>query len=211
MRYKTVHWFGLVMLLAFLASMAAADSDPHAAHRRAAMEADYRVTRHDYALPGVTLTDQTGRTVQLPDVLDQVERTVISFIFTSCAGICPMITANMTRAVPSLDRIDDDYQVLLITVDPQYDTPERLAEYGRRFGAGDRIRFLTGTGDAVFDVLRSLDVLYEGSNKMNHQPVTLMVSHQAPDWVRIDGLIGSEVLVEQYRSFFGQTLAAHHE
>lgn len=212
MRLHSRHFLALLaaVLAATLSNPLHADGDdPHAAHRRMAMEADFLVTRHDYSLPELSLVDQHGTRVRLPALLDGAENTVISFIFTSCAGICPMITANMTLALPAMDRIDDDYQVLLISVDPQYDTPERLAEYGRRFHTGDRIRFLTGSSDDVFEVLRSMNVLYEGSNKMNHQPVTLMTSRTADDWMRIDGLIASDVLTDQYRQFVGSQVAHH--
>ena len=160
---------------------------------------NFVVTEQTYALPEVGLVDRAGQSVDFARIAAQAERTVISFIFTSCAGICPMITANMTRAVPELDAFADDYQILLISVDPEFDTPKRLDEYAQRFNAGERIRFLTGTSDNVFRVLRSLEAHYEGSNKMNHQPVTLISRDEPGRWTRIDGLIGSDVLVEQYR------------
>lgn len=162
-------------------------------------EDNYVVTEKSYTLPEVTLVDSAGESVLFSQVGRDADRTVISFIFTSCAGICPMITANMARAVPDLNALGDDYQILLISVDPEYDTPERLREYARRFKTDARIRFLTGDRENVFRVLRSLEALYEGSNKMNHQPVTLISRSNADDWLRIDGLIGSEVLVDQYR------------
>lgn len=162
-------------------------------------EDNFIVTEKSYALPEVTLIDSAGEPVLFSQISGDAERTVISFIFTSCAGICPMITANMARAVPDLNALGDDYQILLISVDPEYDTPERLREYARRFNTGARIRFLTGDRDDVFKVLRSLEALYEGSNKMNHQPVTLISKNDSDDWLRIDGLIGTRVLVEEYR------------
>ncbi len=169
-------------------------------------ERNFMVTEKVYALPEVTLIDSAGEPVMFSEVTRDAERTVISFIFTSCAGICPMITANMTRSVPQLDKMGDDYQILLISVDPEYDTPARLADYADRFKAGTKIRFLTGDRENVFRVLRSLEALYEGSNKMNHQPVTLISSVKPGAWMRIDGLIGSEVLIEQYRKLVdGQT------
>lgn len=162
-------------------------------------ERNFVVTETVYTLPDVTLVDSAGHPVRFSEITGDAERTVISFIFTSCAGICPMITANMARAVPELDQIGGDYQILLISVDPEYDTPARLAEYADRFRTGPRIRLLTGDRGDVFRVLRSLEALYEGSNKMNHQPVTLISSSEPGGWTRIDGLIGSEVLIEQYR------------
>jgi len=181
----------VLMVSLFLGAASSAIADPG--------ERNFLVTEEVYVLPDVTLVDSAGDPVRFSDITDETERTVISFIFTSCAGICPMITANMARAVPALDQIGNDYQILLISVDPEYDTPARLAEYADRFGTGPRIRLLTGDRGDVFKVLRSLEALYEGSNKMNHQPVTLISSHEPGGWTRIDGLIGSEVLIEQYR------------
>lgn len=160
---------------------------------------NFVVTEQSYVLPDVVLIDSAGNRVDFPAITSDAERTVISFIFTSCAGICPMITANMARAIPALDAFGDDYQILLISVDPEHDTPARLSEYARRFDTDAKIRFLTGDRDDVFHVLRSLEAVYEGSNKMNHQPVTLISQSRPGGWIRIDGLIGSDVLIDQYR------------
>jgi len=184
-------------LAAVLALVVLAGAAVHA--QAGQKERNFLVTDQSYALPEVGLVDSAGQSVDFARIATQAERTVISFIFTSCAGICPMITANMTRAVPELDALGDDYQILLISVDPEFDTPKRLDEYAKRFDAGEQIRFLTGTSDNVFKVLRSLEALYEGSNKMNHQPVTLISRDEPGRWTRIDGLIGSDVLIEQYR------------
>jgi len=197
--FRSISLLVAMAMLIGLGSLAAADEDPHAAHRKQALEANYRVTSQALELPKVTLVDAFGQSVELARLIGDRHNTLVSFIFTSCAGICPMITANMARAVPALNAIDADYQIVLITVDPEYDTPARLAEYGNRFRTGSEIRFLTGASDDVFEVLRTLDVLYEGSNKMNHQPVTLMAARGDREWRRIDGLIGSEVVAEQYR------------
>ena len=162
-------------------------------------ERNFVVTEKVYPLPDVTLVDSAGEPVRFSEITGDAKRTIVSFIFTSCAGICPMITSNMARAVPKLDEMDDDYQILLISVDPEFDTPARLTAYAERFKTGPKIRFLTGDGDKVFRVVRSFEALYEGSNKMNHQPVTLISRGRPGRWTRIDGLIGSEVLVQQYR------------
>jgi len=163
------------------------------------MRKNFVVSERNYALPAIELHDQNGAVVDVASLRDSGQRTIISFIFTSCAGICPMITANVNRSVPELERIEHDFRIVLITVDPEHDTPERLAAYAERFRTDPKIRFLTGSREQVFGLLRDLEALYEGSNKMNHQPVTLISSGSAQAWRRIDGLIGSDTLVEQYR------------
>ncbi len=170
---------------------------------------NFLVSDREYHLPDLELLDQTGQTVNIAALVEREPRTIISFIFTSCPGICPMITANMARSVPSLQEVGEDFQILLISVDPEHDTPPRLAKYAERFRTGREIRFLTGTNDTIFQVMRSLDALYEGSNRMNHQPITLISSGQPDIWRRIDGLIGSETLIEQYRKLINNSVAAN--
>lgn len=160
---------------------------------------DFVVSEQDYPLPAVELRDQDDRPIDFAALRRTQDRTIISFIFTSCAGICPMITSNMVRSVPQLDQIDDNYRIVLISVDPEHDTPSRLRAYAERFDAGPKIRFLTGSSEQVFQVLRQLDAVYEGANKMNHQPVTLISRGAGQGWRRIDGLIGADTVVQQYR------------
>ena len=89
-----------------------------------------------------TLTERDGRTVHASDLLGKVW--VASFIFTRCAGPCPVVSATMKRL--QKDFADDpDVRLVTFTVDPEYDTPEVLREYARRYHADpDRWLFLTG-------------------------------------------------------------------
>jgi len=162
---------------------------------------DYRTVDQSYVIPDVELTDAKGRSVNLPELINDEENTIVSFIFTSCPGICPMITSNMVRAQPALDEIHPDYKIILVSLDPQYDTPERLDAYSKRFKTGDKVHFLTGAREDVFKVLQGFDAMYEGSNKMNHQPTTLIRRPDIAEWRRVEGLIGSETLIDQYELF----------
>lgn len=59
---------------------------------------------------------------------------VADFVFTTCRGICPGMTAKM-RALQ--DQLRDEPRIRLVsfTVDPDHDTPEVLARYGQEHGA----------------------------------------------------------------------------
>ena len=65
---------------------------------------------------------------------------IADFIYTSCPGPCPVLTANMARlqrALPARVRL------VSFTVDPERDTARVLADYGNRFGADpSRWRFV---------------------------------------------------------------------
>ncbi len=57
---------------------------------------------------------------------------IADFIYTTCSGPCPMISANMARLQRDLPPA---VQLVSFTVDPKRDTPAVLESYGRRLGA----------------------------------------------------------------------------
>ena len=58
---------------------------------------------------------------------------VVSFIFTTCPDVCPVITSNLVSAKQQLDGVN--HQFISITVDPAKDSPHKLREYMDSFGA----------------------------------------------------------------------------
>ncbi len=100
-------------------------------------------------VPAFTLTDERGR-VFTEDAL-RGHPTIVDFVFTRCDTICPAVSERMARMQDKLlDRRAEAVKLMSVTVDPAYDTPEKLAEYAARFGArGDKWRFVTGPVDRV--------------------------------------------------------------
>ncbi len=87
-------------------------------------------------LPEFQLVDQSSRLFSKKDLKGKVWG--VNFIFTSCAGTCPLLTERMkkvqqdlkTRAQPEeLQHIG----ILSFSVDPERDTPEVLADYAKRY------------------------------------------------------------------------------
>ncbi len=70
---------------------------------------------------------------------------VASFVFTSCPAACPRLMAKMGEVQHRTRNASEAVQLVTFTVDPENDTPEKLAAYGRRFKANPvRWTFLTG-------------------------------------------------------------------
>ena len=95
-----------------------------------------------YPISEFLLTDSTGTPFGLENLQDTMW--VANFMFTSCPSICPTLSANMATLQ---NRFADTsgIQFVSVTVDPETDTPEVLAEYATRFGADPtRWHFLTG-------------------------------------------------------------------
>jgi protein SCO1 len=100
------------------------------------------------------LVDQTGKTVRDEDFDGKWQ--LVFFGFTSCPDICPTTLANVTTALEELGPAAEKLQPLLVTVDPEHDTPPVLKEY--LASSDPRILGLTGTPDQVEKALRSFRV-----------------------------------------------------
>lgn len=92
-----------------------------------------------------TLIDQTNKPVK-SDAL-KGKFTLVYFGFTHCPDICPLTLANMTQAVSITGPLADDLIPVFITVDPERDTVQVMAEYVANFHP--RFLALTGTPEQV--------------------------------------------------------------
>jgi cytochrome oxidase Cu insertion factor (SCO1/SenC/PrrC family) len=104
-------------------------------------------------VPPFALTERSGKTVTNNDLAGKIW--VADFIFTTCPGPCPLITASMAKIQ---DAVAHDPQVRLVsfTVDPETDTPAVLSAYADKFGADpNRWWFLTGQEKPLYDLIRN--------------------------------------------------------
>src|SRR3954465_14639098 len=84
--------------------------------------------------PQFTLRDTEGRVVRLSDYRGQV--VLLAFIFTTCPGVCPLISTQMSAlqaALKSDGLFPEKARLVSVTVDPKTDTPEVLARYAKMF------------------------------------------------------------------------------
>jgi protein SCO1/2 len=87
------------------------------------------------------LTDHTGKPRRLEDW--QGKAVVLFFGFTHCPDVCPTTLAEIASAIKQLGADADRVQVLMVSVDPERDTPESLGKYVTAFDP----RFLALRGD----------------------------------------------------------------
>jgi len=104
-----------------------------------------------------TLTDHNGKPRSLEDFRGQV--VVMFFGFTHCPDVCPTTLAELAGAVRKLGPAGQKVQVLLVTIDPQRDTPELLAKYVTAFDP--RFLALRGSADETARVAKEFKVIYQ--------------------------------------------------
>ncbi len=108
-------------------------------------------------VPDVELVDQDGKPVRVRSLLLSGKPVVVSFIFTTCTTICPMLSTIVSRVQANLgDRAGREVSLVSISVDPGRDTPARLKAYGARHQSGPGWTWLTGGRGAVEQVLRGM-------------------------------------------------------
>lgn len=105
------------------------------------------------SLPEFHLLNQENRPVSLENYRGKVW--VANFIFTSCAGTCPMLTQRMKKVEASIHEMAKErelpsLQIVSFSVDPERDTPEKLKKYAERFQTDPAYwTFLTGPVDQI--------------------------------------------------------------
>jgi len=99
-------------------------------------------------VPDFSFTSQSGAPVTRADLRGKIW--IADFIFTRCAGPCPIMTERLSELQRAIAGVGDGVKLVSVTVDPEYDSPAVLAKYGARFGADpSRWKFLTGEPAAV--------------------------------------------------------------
>lgn len=116
-----------------------------------------RIAMGDTRLGGdFTLTSAQGP-VSLSDFRGKVS--VIYIGYASCPDVCPTALAVLTQSLKQLDAEErEQVQGIFISVDPERDTPEKLAEYAAFFSP--RIIGVTGSQDQIDQVVRQYGAFY---------------------------------------------------
>ena len=156
---------------------------------------DLKRTEIKVTLPKVQMIRQDAKKVQLQNELSDGRIVVLSFIYTTCNAICPMTSHTIAKLQTKLGTDLAHVHLVSISIDPEQDTPKRLADYAQRYNAGKAWDHYTGVEDASISVQKSLDA-YRG-DKMNHVPTTFIWRGKGEKWVRIDGFANADDLAHE--------------
>jgi len=141
-------------------------------------------------LPSFTLLDQESRTVSASRF--RGKRVVLNFIFTRCpvATMCPASTLRMSQLQKAAREAGaKDFELVSISLDPEFDTPGVLREYAEARGLDtSNWSFLTGPDAAVRHLLAQLGVIreFEGAT-IKHTLATVLIDEQGRIIHRVDG------------------------
>ncbi len=128
------------------------------------------------------LVDQDQRTVRLSDFPGRAK--ILSFFYVRCtnARACPMTTRHFRRLQEALgEKLNRETVLLLVTLDPQADTPGALKKYGELYGADFRNwHFLTGTPGEIAAVCQDYQIIAEreADGNIRHSVITFLIDRQ---------------------------------
>lgn len=104
-----------------------------------------------HQVPKFRLIDQAGVSFDSDSVLSG-NLYVVSFFFSRCGTICPVITRNQKMIQEGTKGIEG-VRLVSISIDPKFDTPEVLGTYAGKIGADTaRWSFLTGEKGYIYDL-----------------------------------------------------------
>ncbi|WP_332769634.1 SCO family protein [Pseudomonas koreensis] len=181
-------------------------ADEHAGHKAPAGSSQEHA---QVKFANVPLLDQNGKSVHLEQDLVQGKIVVMSFIYTSCTTVCPVVSSIMGKVQTQLGaRVGDEVQLVSISIDPQRDDPKRLQDYARTFQRGPGWSWLTGSPQSISETLKGLGN-FSGDFK-NHQPLILVGDGNNRHWTRYYGFTDPALLAKEVEKLSGLRTHAKH-
>lgn len=83
----------------------------------------------------------------------------LTFVYTSCAGSCPLTTKKLKRLDAALEKAGKPLDLVVVSLDPSHDTPEQVKQYRARYGVEQAKRWHVLVGDD--EQVRTLTMLLE--------------------------------------------------
>lgn len=134
--------------------------------------------------PNTVLYTQDNKPVHFFDDLLKGKTVLINFMFTTCTGICPPMTANLLKVQAYLgERVGNDINMISISVDPLVDTPAALKKYATNYKVKDGWFFLTGSKADVDLVLSKVGGFVKDKNE--HSGLVMVGNLATGEWLKV--------------------------
>ena len=109
---------------------------------------------HNYTGQLVSLATMTGKAV------------FVTFVYTHCPDVCPLIVSNLASAQRSLGAAARDVRILAVTVDPRRDTPKAIRRFLAARDALGRADYLLGSRSQLLATWKAWHVEVTANNKL---------------------------------------------
>ena len=147
------------------------------------------------AAPDFALRDQDGRTVTLAG--QRGHWTVVTFLYTECPDVCPVIAANLNGALWSDEGRTAGLRVLAVSVDPARDTQAAAHRYAVTHRLAPAFHFLIGSASQLERVWASYHVAAQPGpgGSITHSTFEILIDPQGRARLLYDATITTAELV----------------
>ena len=153
---------------------------------------------HPY-FPDTPLRNQNGEELKLYTDLLKGKIVVINSFFTSCEGVCPVMTSNLVKVQEWVgDRMGKEVFFLSLSSDPEVDTQQKLKAYAERFKAKPGWHFLSGPRKNVDEAAHKLGMYTEVREA--HSNVIIMGNERTGLWKKVFALGPLDDLIKSLES-----------
>jgi cytochrome oxidase Cu insertion factor (SCO1/SenC/PrrC family) len=107
---------------------------------------------------GATFVDQNGAAVSLRRDVLEAGPALVAYMFTSCKKTCPLMGHRLDALSDALSELPEEQRprIVLVSIDPERDTPAALRTWAARFRNGSRWTLLTGSEKALANAAQLL-------------------------------------------------------
>jgi protein SCO1 len=136
----------------------------------------------------LTLTDQDGHDLRLYEDLMAGQIVVVNAFYTGCRAACPQAMGILAHLQARLAIDGVPARFISITVDPEHDTPDRLALYARALDASAGWHMLSGNPATVRQALHKFGLDTDPNDPGDHLNVLYMANLRTGLWEKVFSL-----------------------
>ena len=149
--------------------------------------------------PDFTLRDQSGEKVSMS--AQRGKLVLLTFLYTNCPDVCPLITQNLNEGLRMLGPQRDDVRVLAVSVDPEGDTPKSVRAYAKKHHLLPEFHYLIGSRPELTKVWKAYDVAAVASDPelVDHTAYTMLIDRSGEGRVIYDSQVKAKDVVHDVR------------
>jgi protein SCO1/2 len=137
-------------------------------------------------LPDLEVVTHEGKKVHFYSDLVKGRTVALNFIYTECSTICPSSGALFSALQKEHERV----QFISISIDPETDTPAKLAAWSKRFRSTPQWTLVTGSRENIEQIVKALGQPF--ARPQDHNPLTIVGSDRTGEWSKLYGFPGTE-------------------
>jgi len=147
-------------------------------------------------IPDLLIVDQDGVKRRFYSDLIKDKVVILSFFFTSCPSMCPVMNLALTKLQANLGhRLGKDVFIVTVTKDPETDTPRRLKAFAKSLKMKRGWTMVTGDVNTIGKIV--YDFTGDQLGKDSHNTIFIIGNDKTGSWADLSGYASIPELRQQ--------------